>query len=356
MLKRILLIFILSPTLVYAQEPVQKDSLVIGIKNTPPFIISENKNYTGISIMLWDNIASELDLDYSYKEYNTLEALLTALNQGEIDLSINPLTVTSKRIATLDFTQPFFITNLAMATTKEGQNKWLTFLKNFFSFQFLKVVILLLVVLMIFGILVWLFERKKNEEQFGGGWKGVWSGLWWSAVTMTTVGYGDKAPSTTGGRIVALVWMFTAIIIISGFTASIASALTVSSLEVSIKGPKDLKNFEVATVEASTGESFLERSNIQHQSVTSLNEALEMLNNGEIEVVVYDEPLLRYMLNNKKYSKNLMILEPTFATQYYSFALSDGNELIEDINPVLLQEINQPSWKIILKQYELSDE
>ena len=52
---------------------------------------------------------------------------------------------------------------------------------------------------------------------------------------MTAVGYDDKSPRTHGGKIVSLIWMFTAIIIVSGFTASIAASLTVDNLEGNIK-------------------------------------------------------------------------------------------------------------------------
>ncbi|MGK7388985.1 MAG: transporter substrate-binding domain-containing protein [Candidatus Cyclobacteriaceae bacterium M2_1C_046] len=350
---KILVLLLFPTTLLFAQEQSTQDTIIVGIKVTPPFIIEEgNEKYTGISVQLWENIASELNATYRYKSYD-LQGLQEALLDNEIDLSINPLTVTSERVKAYNFTQPYFITSLAIATTKSGQNKWIAFIRNFFSIQFFEVIIVLFIVLMIFGILVWLFERKQNPDQFGKGWKGMWSGLWWSAVTMTTVGYGDKAPVTTGGRIVALVWMFTAIIIISGFTASIASALTVSSLEVSIKGPKDLENFDVAAVEGSTGDKYLEKSNIARQSVASLDEALKMLNNEEIDAVVYDEPLLRYLINNEQYAKDLMILEPRFATQYYSFALPKNSELRDRINPILLQEINSEAWGFILQQYEL---
>ncbi|MBT3784496.1 hypothetical protein HOF92_05930, partial [bacterium] len=47
--------------------------------------------------------------------------------------------------------------------------------------------------------------------------------VWWSFVTMTTVGYGDHYPTTAGGRILGVLMMFSGIAISSFFTATIAS-------------------------------------------------------------------------------------------------------------------------------------
>ncbi len=48
-------------------------------------------------------------------------------------------------------------------------------------------------------------------------------GLWWSVVTVTTVGYGDKYPVTGFGQGVAIVLMFVGIGLIGVLTATVAS-------------------------------------------------------------------------------------------------------------------------------------
>ena len=48
-------------------------------------------------------------------------------------------------------------------------------------------------------------------------------GLWWSIVTTTTVGYGDYAPVTTLGRIIACLLMFLGIGIIGSLTSTISA-------------------------------------------------------------------------------------------------------------------------------------
>jgi len=236
----LLLVFSLSSAEA-EKKPDAQQTLIVGTKVAPPFVMKTKEGgWTGISIDLWDQIASDLHVEFRYIERN-LHDLLAGVADGSLNAAIAALTITAEREELFDFTHPFYSTGLGIAVHSKKGSPWYTVIKRFLSAAFLKVVATLALVLLGVGALVWWFERKKNPAQFGGRTaKGVGSGFWWSAVTMTTVGYGDKAPVTSGGRAVALVWMFVSIIVISTFTAAITSSLTVSKLESAVKGTQDL--------------------------------------------------------------------------------------------------------------------
>jgi len=58
--------------------------------------------------------------------------------------------------------------------------------------------------------------ESSNIKNFGDG-------LWWAATTVTTVGYGDRYPTTTEGRLLAVLLMITGISLVGVITASVAA-------------------------------------------------------------------------------------------------------------------------------------
>lgn len=72
--------------------------------------------------------------------------------------------------------------------------------------------------------------------------------VWWSFVTTTTVGYGDIAPTTLGGRLVATCLMIVGIGFISTLTGSIATFFINGS-----PGHRDYASAEVETVVKALG-------------------------------------------------------------------------------------------------------
>jgi voltage-gated potassium channel len=67
--------------------------------------------------------------------------------------------------------------------------------------------------------------RLADEHDFSS----TGSGLWWAVQTITTVGYGDKVPTTTSGQLIATVVMVTGIAFMSVVTAAISAAFVESA-------------------------------------------------------------------------------------------------------------------------------
>ncbi|MDQ8193765.1 transporter substrate-binding domain-containing protein [Coraliomargarita sp. SDUM461004] len=324
-------------------------SIRVGIRDAAPFAFqSDNGQWQGIAIELWQKMADSAGIQYTLEPLS-LSELLDALTKGEVDLGVAALTVSQEREANFDFTNPFMRSGLAIATevTPAG---WLQTARRFFSLPFLSAAGALIGVLFAFGLLIWWFEHRHNDEFGGTTAEGIGSGFWWSAVTMTTVGYGDKSPKTLGGRIVGLIWMFAAIIIISGFTAAIASSLTVSSLQTRIQSLDDLHGAKVAVLRDSSAAVFLNNEGIRFRHFETLSSAVTALAKGNVDAVVHDAPMLKYQLKLQA-NETLQVLPNRIEDQYYAFGLRNEMPLRETLNRALLQVLYSDEWDSLIQGY-----
>lgn len=69
---------------------------------------------------------------------------------------------------------------------------------------------------------IYYFENSAQPEQF----KSVFHSLWWALTTLTTVGYGDMYPITTGGKLFTFVVLMIGLGIVAVPTGLVASALS----------------------------------------------------------------------------------------------------------------------------------
>lgn len=349
----ILLLAFLTVHPVAAQpQPDESDSseVKIGIRVVPPFVIQETDgSYSGLSIELWEEISGRLDIPFIYEERDLI-GLIQGVETGELFASVSALTITAEREKTIDFTHPFFVTGLGIAVPHKPAGLTAAFL-SLFTADFLWVVFLLLILLLFWGVLVWFFERHENKGEFGGSTsEGIGSGFWWAAVTMTTVGYGDKSPQSIGGRVVGFIWMFTAIIVISFFTASIASSLTVTQLDSRIGGPNDLPNVRVGALSASATVGYLEDQNVRAVTFSTIEDGLKAVEDDEIDAFVHDAPIIRYHTRNDFQGK-VRVLPNTFNDQYYGIGLPMNSEYRNDINQIILEFIQSDRWEELNNRY-----
>ncbi|MEL6390051.1 MAG: transporter substrate-binding domain-containing protein [Bacteroidota bacterium] len=332
-----------------------QDTLIIGYAPAPPFIITnQNDPPHGVSIWLWENVAADLGLVWRYQAL-PFSDVIDGLGTGDVDISINPLTMTAERSKSFGFTSPFYVAN-ATAVVPAGR-RWQQIratLQALLSAEVFGAFFLLLVIILLFGWLTWIFERRQNPEQFRPDRKGLWDGLWWSAVTMTTVGYGDKAPRSFGGKIIALIWMFVGLLFISGLTASIASSI-ISVRDTSTYLTLDaLRDRPIGTMTATSTETYLRSRFFRDvQTYSSIYSGFEAVETGEIDAFLYDEPILQYRLLEKQ-SDVLRVAPIQFNLQLYSFGVSKGRDSLSHlISERVLHYTSSIEWSVLLSEYEM---
>ena len=344
---RPIMLFFLGMQLLTGQAP--SDTIVVAYTPAPPFIIQEDGLLEGINVWLWKQVAEDLELPYVLNRMNFSE-MLDAIKAGEVDVSINPLTITGERSREMEFTHSFFASHSTVAIAqRSSMQKVGQFIESFFRLNFLRGFLVLFIILMFFGMLAWLFERRGNPE-FRKNHKGIWDGLWWSAVTLTTVGYGDKSPKTRGGKIAALGLMLCGLLFVSGLTASIASSLTVNQLANNSNSFNAFKDRKVGTVKSSEASEFLRVHFFRDvQEYEGVDPGLKDLEKQNLDAFIYDEPILQYKIKKNDQLKKLEVLPLKFDVQFYAFGIKkDAVELEQAISQRILEILETQEWEVVL--------
>jgi polar amino acid transport system substrate-binding protein len=333
-----------------AQDDPAARELVVGTKEAPPFAIKNDKGeWSGVSIDLWRKIADKLKLKYRFVETSSVTSLLDGLQDGSFDLAVAAITVTPAREELVDFSVSYFHTGTGVAVETDHLANWTPVIRSIASFSFAQAAIALLGLAFLAGFLIWLFEHRANEGFGGGVAHGLSSGVLWSTHTMTQRVVGGAAPTTLPGRIVAIVWMIVSVIAIAVFTAGITSALTTKRLHGAVNSLGDLSNVRVGVIQGSATEDALSRMRTRYRTIATPAEGFLALQNGTIDALAYDRPILAWMIRQESLSAELT--DVTFEPQDYAIALRNDRTLCKRLNVALLEAQQSDWWKDILFRY-----
>jgi polar amino acid transport system substrate-binding protein len=293
-------------------------TLRVGVSGSPPFVMKDGSSLPGISVQIWADTAARLNKPYKFVRFPTTAANVDAVVNGQVDLAIGPISITPDRLANpkIDFTQPYFhgTEDLLLPLRSPGL---FTRLRPFFGWAALSSAGGLMLLLFLVGNLIWLAERRRNAAQFPRRYlKGVGNGMWFALVTLTTVGYGDRAPLSKTGRAIAGIWMVVSLLVLSSITAGLASAFTVSLTRLDPSGIR-------------------EKSDLRGRTST-LNEAIDLLSKEVVEAVIFDGAPLRYYLQQNPEAPYKMA-PFSLANQTYGFVVPVDSPLRTPIDVVLLE-------------------
>ena len=326
--------------------------LIVGTMDAPPlYMKTADGQWEGFSIDIWKGVAQSLGVLSEFREYDSLELLLAAIQNGAIDV-IPSLPAELRYENAMDLSLSYYKSGLAIAVPVEGvDHKWMGVVAKIFSTDILMALGLLLLGSLTAGIIVFSLERRRNREMFGeGAVKAIGHGIWWSIVTMTSVGYGDKIPKTIGGRVVAIIWMLFSIVFIASFTARITASLTVGELQGKVRSLNDLYRARVGSISQSEASIFLANHGIAVMPFESVQDGLKDLAAKNIDAFVLNELILKYLVK-KEFPGQLQVIPGIFDEYFVVMALKEKSSLRKPINKALLKFMKTEKWSELLNRY-----
>ncbi|MEY3142738.1 MAG: hypothetical protein RLY21_1231 [Planctomycetota bacterium] len=295
--------------------------LVVGVFDSPPFSepLAKGGGWAGPSIRLFSATAARVGIPIEFRSGSEPE-ILDALARGEIDACASPLVPTTARLESMRFTHAFASLGLGAATVRKTgivaeANAILSSILAPAQYRMFATIAFFV---LLAAFLVWIAERRRNPHFGGKRHIGFGSSLWWSVVTLSTVGYGDKVPATVAGRLVAAGWMVLSLVLTTILTATIVSALTVGSLVAQpISRTADLADIRVVAVRGSISAEWLAERGLPFQSVDTTEDAASMIMQGEARAIVAPRAELAVLAR----SHPSLVMSPLVLTdEFASFA------------------------------------
>ncbi len=281
---------------------------------------------------------------------------LEAVANGQLDVLIGPISITPKRLKRMkiEFSQPIFFVQIGLVLPSQPPTLW-SRIKPFFGIAALSSVLGLCLLLFVVGNLIWLVERQENSQQFPPQYlSGLGNGIWLALTTLTTVGYGDRAPVSLAGRLITGIWMVLALVTFSSITAGLASAFTLSLSELAASerfaSPAAFQSARIAVVSGTSSVEWGKYYQAQLLETDTLKEALELVVSGQAEGAIFDRPALRYYLRQHPQLK-LRLASFNLGTESYGFVLPQNNSLERELNVVLLEMHQQKQIRAITEKW-----
>ena len=228
----------------------------------------------------------------------------------------------------------------------------------FFDSWLLNVLLTLSIFLVLLGTVICLAETRCNPEFPKKPIQGIGKGIWWASATMTGVGYGDTVPRSFPGRLLGVIWMFIGVLMISSFTATIASSLTSEKIRSQVNRLTDLDHVRVGAVKGENTISLLKGQGVTARGYENLTLALSRMAKGELDAVVHDRPIIQHLIrNNPDLASSIGLSSLDLRKEEYGIAVGMPNDsrqrnaLVDQINASLVQIKSSGLYDKILARY-----
>jgi len=319
--------------------------LRVAVFERPPYTFKTDQGiWTGIGIELWEQIAEELHLPYEYVEVPLID-VYEALHSGKCDLT-PAVSLTHHAIDLVDYTSPYLFSYAAVQTVHKSMTQGLkSFYLHLWESGIVAILLSMMGLMIIFSAVLMIFERKNKEGHFGGSHlKGFGTAFWFSAVTMTSVGYGDTKHLTPFGRSITFLWMLLGILFVALFTGAVVSAISSSNESSKVFHIDELARFKTGVYKGSTVDLTLRDRGIPVKEYTTPELGIAALDRGEITAFAGDAIPMTYIATNHYPGRFILSLVPS-KSLFYVMATRPGLPEFRKINRSILTITLLPDWR-----------
>lgn len=315
----------------------------------PPFSLVEDGVDTGFSIELWQALAKDIGVETEIIRVSSFGEMLDMVKAGEADAAVANISITAEREAVMDFTQPIFEAGVGiMLPAHEKASSSL--LGAFFSPDLLVAIAAAFGLLFGAGMLMWLFERRRQPYFDHPAREAVFPAFWWALNLVVNGGFEERQPRSPAGRLLAVVLVVSSLFLVSVFVARITATMTVDAIQSSVNSINDLYGRNVGTIEGSTAAGFLDARDMSHQRYAGLAPLLEAFEAGKLDAVVFDAPILAYYVNTDG-AQTAEMVDRIFLRESYGIALPTGSPLAEPINQSLLKLREDGTYQTLYRRW-----
>jgi len=329
-----------------AGSPIDTNRVLkVGITERIPYSTkNELGEWHGIGPDLWEEVSKKLGIKFQYEE-----CLMSEMHQKLKDKEIDMILCTGQSadfLKTEVFTQPYVYSH---GSAVIGHLSMLSSIQNIInhlvqSGMFLIVLSMFLTMFVISLVLVY-FEGRHGQGHFEGSWlKRFASALWFTAVTMTSVGYGDSAKLSFVGRTITFLWMMMGILFIALFTGSVVSSLTTAELNSSLVRLEDLSHYRCGVFAGSKMDKVLMAKGIPARKYPTLMEGFGALQRGQISAFAVDAISANTIVNQEYPGQFKICVMPTIQL-LYSFAFRKDDPLFDPVNDEVIRSTLHPDWR-----------
>jgi polar amino acid transport system substrate-binding protein len=312
-------------------------NLTVATRVLPPFIIPGGDAYVGFSADLWNELAKRSNITFAWKETANVKELLAEVQSGKAQVGIAAISVTSEREQSFDFSQPMFESGLQVMVPMSGDEGLSIgrFLGTFTAGAMPFLLSILALLVLVPGHLVWWAERKHEASPFSSHYfPGVFQAMGWALSA--AAGQQNDTPHSKMGRFTSIAAIFVSLLFLTFWQAELTSSFTVQQLQGGIQGPEDLPGKNVGTTAGSTSATWLKDHNSKVTEFQKIEQAYAALEQGSIDAVVFDAPVLLYHSANTGRGK-VRVVGPIFKKENYGILFPRGSELRKTINSALLK-------------------